>query len=61
MVGAQTWITVTLNGLPWTQIEIILLSLRLHTCTAFQTHVDYKGYSIPSKGFLPTVVDKMVI
>ena len=23
--------------------------------------VDYKGYSISSKGFLPTVVDKMFI
>ena len=23
--------------------------------------VDYEGYSIPSKGFLPTVVDIMVI
>ena len=23
--------------------------------------VDHDGYSIPSKGFLPTVVDKMVI
>ena len=23
--------------------------------------IDYEGYSIPSKGFLPTVVDIMVI
>ena len=23
--------------------------------------VDYEGYSVPSKGFLPTVVDIMVI
>ena len=23
--------------------------------------VDYDGYSIPSKGFLPTVIDKMII
>ena len=23
--------------------------------------VDYEGYSIPSKGFLPTVVDRMVV
>ena len=29
--------------------------------TAFQTLVDYDGYSISSKGFLPTVVDLMVI
>ena len=27
----------------------------------FQTFVDYEGYSISSKGFLPTVVDKMAI
>ena len=35
--------------------------LRLHPCTAFQTLVDYDGYSISSKEFLPTVVDIMVI
>ena len=29
--------------------------------TASQTCVDYEGYSISSKGFLPTVVDIMVI
>ena len=29
--------------------------------TAFQTLVDYEGYSISTKGFLPTVVDIMVI
>ena len=29
--------------------------------TAFQTLVYYEGYSISSKGFLPTVVDTMVI
>ena len=38
------------------EIEIILLFLRLHPITAFQTLVDYDGYSISSKGFLPTVV-----
>ena len=50
-----------LNGLPWKQTEIILSFLRLRTCTAFRTLVDYDGYSISSKGFLPTVVDIMVI
>ena len=35
--------------------------LRLHLSTAFQTLVDYDGYSISSKGFFPTVVDIMVI
>ena len=41
--------------------EIILSFLRLHPSTAFWDLVDYKGYSISSKGFLPTVVDIMVI
>ena len=35
--------------------------VRLQPSTAFQTLVDYEGYSISSKGFLPTVVDIMVI
>ena len=35
--------------------------LRLHPSTAFQTLVDYNGYSISSKGFIATVVDIMVI
>ena len=50
-----------LNGLPWKQTEIILSFLRLHPSTTFQTCVDYEGYSISSKGFLPRVVDIMVI
>ena len=50
-----------LNSLPWKQIEIILSFLRLHARTAFQTLVDYEGYSLSSKGFLPTVIDIMVI
>ena len=29
--------------------------------SAFWTLIDYEGYSIPSKGFLPTVVDVIVI
>ena len=61
VVGAQTWITVILNGLPWKRKEIILLFLRLHPSTTFQTLVDHDGYSISSKGFPPTVVDIMVI
>ena len=47
-----------LNGLPWKETEIILF-LRLHPNTAFQALVDYDGYSISSKGFLPSVVDIM--
>ena len=35
--------------------------LRLHPSTAFWTLVDYDSCSISSKGFLPTVVDIMVI
>ena len=49
-----------LNGLPWKRIEIILSFLRLHPSTAFQTLVDYDGYSISSEGFLSAVVDIMV-
>ena len=48
-----------LNGLPWKRTEIILSVLRLHPSTA--TFVDYDGHTISSKGFLPTVVDIMVI
>ena len=33
----------------------------IHPGTAFQTLVDYDGYSISSKAFLPTVVAVMVI
>ena len=52
---------VMLNGLPWNPTEVILSFLRLYPSTAFQTRVDYEGYSISSKRFLPTVVDIMVI
>ena len=56
-----SWISVILNGLSWKQTEIILSFLRLHPSTAFRTLVDCDCYSISSKGFLPTVVDIMVI
>ena len=36
VVGAYTWITVMLNGLPWKQTEVILSSFRLHPNTSFQ-------------------------
>ena len=61
LVGAWTWITVILNGLPWKRTEIILSFLSLQPSTAFRTFVDCEGYSISSKGFLPIVVDIMVI
>ena len=35
--------------------------LRLHPSTLFQTLIYYEGCSISSKGFLPTVVDIMII
>ena len=41
--------------------EIILSFLRLYPSTAFWTLVDHDGYSISSEGFLPIVVDIMVI
>ena len=41
--------------------RVILSFLRLHPSTAFRTLVDHDGYSISSKGFLPAVVDIMVI
>ena len=50
-----------LNGLPWKRTEIILSFLRLHPSTAFDSFVDHDGYSISSEGFLPAVVDIMVI
>ena len=37
------------------------LILRVHPSTALRTFVDYDGYSISSKGFLPTIVYIMVI
>ena len=35
-LGAQTWIIVMLNDLPWKQTEITLPFLRLHPSTAFR-------------------------
>ena len=62
LIRAQTWIIMILNGLPWKRTEIILFFLKLHAknCT-LESFVDYDCYSISSKGFLPTVVDIMVI
>ena len=50
-----------LNAFSWKQTEIILSFLRVHPSTAFGTLVNYDGYSIYSKEFLPTVVDIIVI
>ena len=63
LVGAQTWIAVILNGLPWKRTEIFLSFLGLYPSTAFQPlfYFAYDSYSIYSKVFFPIVVDKMVI
>ena len=50
-----------LEWLPQKQTKIILSFLRLHPSTVFWTLVDYEGYSISPKGFLPIVADIMVI
>ena len=50
-----------LSDLPWNQTKIILSFLKLNSSVAFQTLVDYEGYSIYSKGFLTKVVDITVI
>ena len=50
----------TKNRGTYTRVTILSF-LRLHPSTAFQTLIDYDGYSVSSKGFLPTVVDIMFI
>ena len=49
----------------WFALEVnrdhSVVFFRLHPSTAFWTLVDDDGYSISSKGFLPVVVDIMVI
>ena len=56
LAGAQTWITVLLNGLPWKQTRdhsVIFETAPQNFIS--DSFVDYDGYSISSKGFLPTV------
>ena len=51
-----------LNDLPWKQIEIISVVFEIASkYCILDSFVDYEGYSISSKSFLPTVVDIMVI
>ena len=61
VVGAQTWMTVMLNGLLWKWTEIILIFEVAPKYCNSGSFVDYEGYSISSMRFLPTVVDIMVI
>ena len=53
-----------LKGLPWKRTEIIVVFEIVFKYCILDSFVDYDGYSISSissKGFLPTVVDIMVI
>ena len=62
LVGARTWIAVILNGVPWKCIEIILVFFEIASkYCIMDSFIDYEGFSISSKGFLPTVIDIMVI
>ena len=52
---------MVLNGLPWAQTDhSVIFEIASKYCIS-DSFVDYAGYSISSKGFLPTVVDIMVI
>ena len=46
-----------LNGVPWKQTEIIVIFEIAPNSGISDSFLDYKGYSIPSKGFILTVVD----
>ena len=44
-----------MNGLPWKDHSVIFeIASKYYISDSF---VDYNGYSISSKGFLPTIVD----
>ena len=60
-IGAWTWITVILNGLPWKGTEIIVVFEIASKYCVLDSLVYYDGYSISFMGFLPTVVDIMAI
>ena len=61
LAGSQTWITVLLNSLPWKRrAHSVIFETATKYCIQ-DSFVDYEGYSISSKGFLPTIVDIMVI
>ena len=51
-----------LNDLPWKQIEIISVVFEIASkYCILDSFVDHDGYSVSSEGFLPTVVDAMVV
>ena len=50
-----------LNGLPWRQIgHSVVFEIASKYCIS-DSSVDHDGYSISSEGFLPIVVDIIVI
>ena len=50
-----------LNGLPWRRTDhSVVLEIASKYCIS-DSFVDLDGYSISSEGFLPVVVDIMVI
>ena len=50
--------TVILNGLETNRDHSVIFEIASKYCIS-ESFVDYDGYSISSKGFLPTVVDMM--
>ena len=50
-----------LNGLPWKQTELFVAFEIAAKYCILSSSFDYEGYSISSKGFLPTVVGLVVI
>ena len=61
LIRAETWFTVILNGLPWKWTDYSAVSEISSKYCISDSFVDYDGCSIFSKGFLPTVVDIMVM
>ena len=60
-LGAQTWLTGILNGLTWKWQDHSVIFEIAPKYYISESSVDYEGYSLSSKEFLPTVVDIMVI
>ena len=50
-----------LSGLPCKQRDHSVIFETVSKYCISESFVDYEGYSVSSKGFLPTVVDVMVI
>ena len=50
-----------LNGLSWIQTDHSVVYEIASKYCILDSFVDHDGYSISSKGFLPTVVDIMVM